>query len=118
MIQPGFDYGYNEKGAPAGKKYGFLLGSIDAMESYAAAKMKGTTTFSNELKSLKARVKALKLHDIVERDWEALEHEAEHGADISHIKRENDAEKRQRESRLEEMQSVAEDIMKRMLASP
>lgn len=117
MIQPGFDSGYNEKGAPAGKKYGFLLGTIGAIESYVERTQGRTAEQVDELSSLKAQIKALKMHDMVERDWEALEHEQEHGADISNIKRETEDEKRQRESRLDTLQSKADDIVESIFSS-
>ncbi|UZJ55113.1 hypothetical protein CBS101457_004433 [Exobasidium rhododendri] len=114
MIQPGFDTGYNEKGAPVGKKYGVLMGTIGAMEFYLNKNEDATKSLQDVL-SLKAEVEGLKMHDMIERDWEALEHEREHGADVSHVKRETAEERHQREVCLDKLQSKANEVMKTIL---
>ena len=113
-MQAGFDAGYNQKGAPVGKKYGNLLGQVCAMEQYAHKKQ--AKHCDEAISRLKADVKAVGLGDLVERDWDALEHEAEHGADISHIKRETDEEKRQREARLDGLQARADGMLRQLFA--
>lgn len=101
MVQVGFDSAYNEKGAPLGRQYGNLLGSITALCRYAS---KRNSDRMEDLKALLSAIKALQVTDLAEPDWEAIEHEREHGADVSHIKRESKEEKPIREQRLHDLQ--------------
>jgi formiminotetrahydrofolate cyclodeaminase len=115
MVQTGFDTGYNERGAPIGSKYGFLLGSICALEGFAKKGKDSQKGYVDQITALKEEIRAIQLGQLVERDWEALEHEREHGADISHIQRETEEEKQQRESRLGLLQARVKDLTETVL---
>lgn len=109
-IQVGFDQGYNGKGAPIGQQYGRLMGTVSAMEQYIGRRGMGMDKLGEEVASLKVTVKALQVKDLVEPDWEALEHERQHGGDASHFTRETQEEKGKRESTLRDLQARVDDL--------
>ncbi len=83
------------------------------MEQYVS-KM-GLRELADEVTSIKATVKGLQISDLVEPDWEALEHERQHGGNISHMNRETEEDKSKRESILSSLQARADDLTRQLL---
>lgn len=70
---------------------------------------------SKEVASLKGTIKALQIGDLVETDWEALEHERQHGANLPQIHKETKEERKKRESILDNLQAKADEMVQKML---
>lgn len=68
-----------------------------------------------EVTTLKETVKTLQVEQLVEPDWEALEHERQHGANIPQITKETEEEKRKRESLLDELQARADNLVQKAI---
>lgn len=113
MIQVGFDSGYSEKGAVTGKKYGNLMGTLAAIEQYM---QRSNLDHLEEVDSLKRLIRGLQVSNLIEPDWEALEHEQEHGADVSHVQRETEEQKKLRQNRLHQLQIQADEIVRKILS--
>ncbi|KAJ9473848.1 NADH:ubiquinone reductase (non-electrogenic) [Pseudozyma hubeiensis] len=119
-LQAGFDQGFNEVGAPMGERLGLLKGQVAALllltsstAKVAAKKGAGRKSGANlpglseeraeearlELKGLAESLDAVRLEDLAEPDYEAMEHEREH-QDGGEVRRETSEEKMQRKNRL------------------
>jgi hypothetical protein len=55
------------------------------------------------------------MSNIVEQDWEAIEHAKEHGDDVGSIKRETESEKAARESIISDLLREADAICQTVL---
>lgn len=90
MVQEGFDNGYRNQGVPVGRSLGQVLGQLYAMEIYLKQKQSGAqssclSTLSEDVSQLQKYAKILQMDDLIEPDWEAMEHERQHVEDSSGI---------------------------------
>lgn len=114
-LQGGFDQGFNEVGAPLGRQIGLLRGQVAALllllssntSSRPTKRVKSSTTLpllanpkveeaEKMLRKIAAELDRLKLADVAEPDYEAMEHEREHEGAEGEVRRETEEEKEQR----------------------
>lgn len=81
QLQAGFDEGYNKTGAPLGRSLGRIRGEAAALLLITASKQDLSDIQKQarrDLQSFTLKLKDIKLDDLAEPDWEALEHDMEH----------------------------------------
>lgn len=123
MIQTGFDQGFAQKGAPVGRRLGHVRGTLYALDTLLARRTKagsgtneqiGNQKLHTAVRRLKQRVDALQMTDVVERDWDAMEHELQHGGQVGALRRETDAERAEREGILPAIQAEADVLVEKV----
>lgn len=140
LIQPSFDNGFASTGAPAGRALGQLRGSLHALASFIAqrqalqAKMReqgaadsevsedgDVESLAREIVSLQQEASRLRIDDIIEQDWEALEHEREHSdatgsaSRSNAVPRETPEARKLREQRIPMLQGRVDILVAQML---
>lgn len=117
-IQQGFDHGFQANGAPIGRQLGKLKGTLHALEIRLIQSRTGNHSSSDNLikilestQTLRQRVNSLQLKDLIEPDWEAIEHERQHGGQVDHVKRETPEQKVKREGILAEIEEQVNKLV-------
>lgn len=116
-IQTGFDHGFKTNGATMGRKLGNLKGTLHALEirliQSRPSKESVETKFTilKSVQTLRQRVNSLQLKDLMEPDWEAIEHERQHGGQVDHIKPETLEQKSKRERILDDIESQVNRLL-------
>ncbi|PWN36806.1 uncharacterized protein FA14DRAFT_186984 [Meira miltonrushii] len=122
-IQLGFDHGFKANGAPIGRRMGKLKGTLHALEirliqSRASKESTSNPSSSEKLnsilqstKTLRHCLNSLQLKDLMEPDWEAIEHECQHGGQVDHIKPETPEQKSKREGILAEIEEQVNKLV-------
>lgn len=120
-IQQAFDTGFKTNGAPIGRRLGQLKGTLHALEirliqiqdsSPELSSHQGFDAILKSTQSLRLHLHSLQLKDLIEPDWEAIEHERLHGGQVDNLQRETKEEKRNRERILIELEVQVNKLVK------